>query len=154
MPARLGVRRLSPVLCLALLGACATQDGVGRYRIATIGNAQRTVAAKVLSADPVHIQTRTGEAGGVAGGLLGGAVAAEGSDNAAVIIAGVIAGAIVGSAIESAANVYDGTEYVIETETGALLTVAQVNSGSEIFSKGDRVVLVYGFPHRLIRDPR
>jgi outer membrane lipoprotein SlyB len=70
------------------------------------------------------------------------------------LVAGIIAGAVVGDLIEANGNTYEGTEYVIESVTGLLLTVAQVNRDEEVSSKEDRVILVYGYPHRLIRDPR
>ncbi len=81
-------------------------------------------------------------------------MALDNSDSATALIAGIIAGAVVGDLLEANGKTYDGTEYVIESEAGLLLTVAQVNSGEEVFSKGDRVILVYGYPHRLIKDPR
>lgn len=147
--------KLSVFLILTfLISACTTTDGSGRYRIASIGNAQRSVEAIVLAAEPVLIQTSISGSGGTAGGLLGAAATAESSDNSVVIIAGIIGGAIIGNALESAANTHDAMEYVIETETGILLTVAQVNSGSVIFTSGDKVILVYGYPNRLIKDPR
>ena len=137
-----------------LLSACV-QDGVGKYRVQSVGNAQRSVAAVVLSAKPVLITQDTSGAGANAGGALGGAIALDNnSDSATALVAGVIAGAVVGEMIEAHGNAFEGTEYVIESTTGLILAVAQVNEQSEIFRQGDRVILVYGYPHRLIRDPR
>ncbi|SFF83691.1 hypothetical protein [Neptunomonas qingdaonensis] len=148
------ISRLSIIaLCSIILTSCVT-DGVGRYRVQSIGNAQRSVAALVLSANPVIIAQQTSGSGANAGGALGGAMALDNSDSATALIAGIIAGAVVGDLLEANGKTYDGTEYVIESEAGLLLTVAQVNSGEEVFSKGDRVILVYGYPHRLIKDPR
>jgi outer membrane lipoprotein SlyB len=144
---------IASLMVLSLLG-CSIQDGTGRYRVASIGNAQRSIEAVVISAESVLIQSITNGAGGTAGGLLGTAAAAESSDNSVVIIAGMIGGAIVGNAIENAANTHEGMEYVIQTGTGALLTVAQVNEGNSIFTAGNKVILVYGYPNRLIKDPR
>lgn len=141
------------VLVASLLG-CGTADGQGKYRIATIGNAQRSITAEVLSAESVLIQQSTNGAGGTAGGLMGGTVASQNSDNAAIVLAGIIGGAIVGDAIEANANTHEGMEYVIQTSAGLLLTVAQVNEGNPIFMPGDKVILVYGYPNRLIKDPR
>jgi len=139
--------------CGILLAACVN-DGVGKYRIQSIGNAQRSVAAIVLSTKPVIIAKATSGAGANAGGALGGAIALDNSDSATAIVAGIVAGAVIGNLVEAQGNTYEGTEYLIESETGLLLTVAQVNGNNEIFSKGDKVVLVYGYPHRLIKDPR
>ena len=137
-----------------LLVSCASQDGVGEYRVATIGNANRSVTATVLSVKQVRIVRRTSGAGAQAGGALGGALAAESSDNAAIIIAGIIGGAIIGNNIEASAGVLQGHEYLLETETGKLLTVAQPDSGNDILGVGTPAILVYGYPHRLTRDPR
>jgi len=141
------------MLCGIFLTSCI-KDGVGKYRVQSVGNAQRSITAIVLSASPVIIAKDTSGAGANAGGALGGAMAIDNSESATVLVAGIIAGAVIGNAIEAQGNTYEGTEYVIETEAGLLLTVAQVNRNEEIFRKGDRVVLVYGYPHRLIRDPR
>lgn len=140
-------------LCGILLASCV-KDGVGKYRVQSIGNAQRSVAAIVLSTKSVIIAQDTSGAGANAGGALGGAIAIDNSNSAAAVVAGIIAGAVVGDIVESQGNTFDGTEYVIESETGLLLTVAQVNRDDEIFDIGDRVILVYGYPHRLIKDPR
>ena len=139
--------------CVFTLNSCAT-DGVGRYRVQSVGNAQRSVEAIVLQAAPVYIQDQTSGAGAALGATVGGGVAADSSDDAAVIIAGIITGAIIGDYVEGMSNIYDATEYVIRTSNGALLTVAQVNLGNELFKTDDNVILLYGYPTRLIRDRR
>ena len=145
-------------LLIVLLGGCFSvnqpHDGQGQYRIATIGNSQRSIPAVVISAKKVTIKELNSGAYAEAGGWLGGAIAAEGSDNYAVIIAGIIAGAVVGNAIEDAKNTYAGTEYIIQAESGRLFTVAQVDSNADILKKGDKALLVYGYTHRLMKDPR
>jgi|TARA_Y100000768_G_scaffold236533_1_gene178897 outer membrane lipoprotein SlyB len=145
-------------LLIVLLGGCFSvnqpHDGQGQYRIATIGNSQRSIPAVVISAKKVTIKELNSGAYAEAGGWLGGAIAAEDSDNSAVIIAGIIAGAVVGNAIEDAKNTYAGTEYIIQAESGRLFTVAQVDSNADILKKGDKALLVYGYPHRLMKDPR
>ena len=142
------------ILSSLLLISCASNDGVGEYRVATIGNASRSVAASVLSVKEVQIVRGTSGVGAQAGGALGGAIAAESSDNAAIIIAGIIGGAILGNNIEASGHVLQGHEYLLETETGKLLTVVQPDAGNEILTIGTPAILVYGYPHRLVRDPR
>jgi len=136
-----------------ILFACSSVDGTGKYRVQTIGNAQRSVRAVVLSAEPVYIQADTSGVGAALGATAGGGIASEGSDNAAVIIAGIILGAVIGDYIEGQDNVYPATQYVIETTNGILLTVAQIDEGNDIFKKGNKVILVHGYPNRLIADP-
>jgi outer membrane lipoprotein SlyB len=140
-------------LATSIIIGCASTDGVGRYRIQSIGNAQRSVLAEVLSTREVFIMEQTSGSGATFGGAVGGGLAADGSDNLAVIIAGVIAGALVGEYVEGQANVHNATEYVIKTSNEILLTVAQINDNQEVFIKGDKVVLVYGYPNRLISAP-
>ena len=145
---------LLAILLIPFLAGCSgVQDGTGRYRIQSVGNAQRSVEAVVLVARPAYIASGNSGAGAALGGAVGGALASEGSDNAGVVIAGIIGGMIVGSAIEGEGRVYDATEYVIKSETGVLVTVAQINNGNPIFKPSDKVVLVYGYPSRLIALP-
>ena len=149
-------KRLVAALCMLTLvftSSCSTQDGVGRYRVQSIGHAQRSVEATVISARDAYISLETSGAGGAMGGALGGAIAGNNSDNAGVIIAGIIGGILIGNAIEAAGNNILATEYVIKTDYGVLLTVAQINNGNPIFTKGNRVILVYGYPARLIPNP-
>lgn len=145
--------RILMIVCTIATVSCAT-DGVGRYRVQSIGNAQRSVEAVVIRAAAVYVQEASGGTGAALGGTIGGGLAADGSDNVAVIIAGIIAGAIVGDYIEGRSNVHEATEYVIQTSNDALFTVAQINEGAEIFVEGDRVILVYGYPTRLLKDTR
>ena len=151
---------VKPLLCglififVGFAGCAATNDGQGVYRVQSVGNAQRSMEAIILTAKPVLIVRANSGAGANAGGLAGGVIAAENSDNAGVIVAGIIAGVVIGDAIESSGNRFNGHEYVIENKRGALLTVAQVDDGSEIFEPSDNVILIYGYPHRLIKDPR
>ena len=55
--------------------------------------------------------------------------------------------------IEGQANIHNATEYILRTERNVLLTVAQVDAGNTIFRPNDRVVLVYGYPNRLLPAP-
>ena len=140
--------------CVGALSACAsTEDGKGRYRVESIGHAQRSIEAEIIAAREAYIASGNTGVGGALGGAVGGAVALDNSDNAGVIIAGIIGGALIGSAIEGQGTIYDATEYIIRNETGALFTVAQINEGNPIFEVGDSVVLVYGYPSRLIPLP-
>jgi len=147
------IRNILVFISFITIVSCAT-DGIGRYRVQSIGNAQRSVEAIVIRSAPVYVQEESSGSGAALGGAVGGGIAADGSDNVAVVIAGIIAGAIVGEYIEGVSNIHEATEYVIETSNGALFTVAQINANTEIFIEGERVILVYGYPTRLLRDTR
>ncbi|AWF33676.1 putative outer membrane lipoprotein SlyB [Klebsiella oxytoca] len=43
-------------------------------------------------------------------------------------------------------------EYVIETENGNLMTVVQGNT--PLFVEGNKILVLYGSPSRIIADPR
>ena len=140
-------------LSLGLLVSSCVEDGVGRYRVQSIGNAQRSVTAEVLSTRPVFIQVDNSGFGAATGAATGGLISINNSDSAPVLLAGIIAGSVIGNALESSINTHNGTEYIMKTETGLTLTVAQIDNGNDIFSAGDSVLLIYGYPHRLIRNP-
>jgi outer membrane lipoprotein SlyB len=70
------------------------------------------------------------------------------------VFAGILVGAIAGEMIESDANTHEATEYVIQTDNDLLLTVVQVNKNNPIFYVGEKVILIHGYPSRLIKDPR
>lgn len=139
--------------CLLLL-SCTVVDGEGRYRIATIGNAERSVSAIVIAAQPVSIQIEPSGVGAASGGAIGAAIALHSNNNAGVIILGILGGVIIGSAVEDSLDAHEATEYVIETETNLILNVAQINKNNTIFQVGDKVRLMYGYPGRLITDDR
>lgn len=139
-------------LCLFLpfLAGCVVQDGVGRYRVATIGEASRASKGVVLSATPVYVSFNSG-AGAAIGGAAGGLVTANKSNSAAVVLAGIVGGAIIGSAIEEDLNRANAHQYVVKLETGADILVVQPDKDQDVFEKGDHLYLVYGYPPKLVR---
>ena len=139
------------VFFVSIASGCAT-DGTGRYRVESIGNAQRSIEAVVISARPAYIQYETRGGGSALGALAGGGLASN-SDNAGILVLGIVGGMIVGNAIEAMGNKHNATEYVIKTSADAIFTVAQTDKGNPIFSAEERVILVYGYPSRLIANP-
>lgn len=144
------------ILCLAILTVgCAATTDPSTYSIGSVGQVNRSVSGTIVSAREVTINANTGAggavggaAGAVAGSSIGGGVRA----NALGAIGGAVAGALVGSAIEQAGANQLGMEYVVSTSNGALLTVTQ---GSEPrFQENQKVIILYGNPARIIRDPR
>lgn len=145
-------------LCVALitLGGCAHNISPQTYSVGSVGQVNRTVSATVVSAREVDVAGTTGVGGGA--GTAAGAVvgSAAGGNNTRGNIVGAIGGAVVGglagAAIESNATKQKGMEYVVETENGNLMTIVQ---GTEpIFVTGQKVLVLYGSPSRLIADPR
>jgi len=121
-----------------------------------VGQVNRTVSATVVSAREVDVAGTTG-VGGSAGTATGAVVgSAAGGNNTRGNIVGAIGGAVVGglagAAIESNATKQKGMEYVVETENGNLMTIVQ--GTDPIFVAGQKVLVLYGSPSRLIADPR
>ena len=145
---------LAVIFVLFTSTGCNTVDGSERYKVATIGNAKRSVEAIVLPARPVFVLPETTGAGASLGGAIGGGVALNNSNNVGIIFAGIIAGAIVGDTVERSAGTRKAHEYLIQTLNGALLTVVQTDEGNSIFSKESKVILIHGYPSELIADPR
>lgn len=146
----------SEILIVALLvGGCASSVDPSTYSVGSVGQINRSVAGNIVSAREITIDRNTGAAGttGAALGAVGGSSIGGGDRaNLAGAIGGAVAGALIGSAIEGSASATRGMEYVIATQTGALITVVQ---GLEPrFSENAAVIVLYGSPARVIADPR
>lgn len=142
------------LLC-ALLAGCTANISPASYSIGSVGQVNRTIAATVISARPVDIngtQGAGGAAGGAVGAIAGSSIGSGGRANAAGAIGGAVVGAIAGAAIEQATTKQTGAEYVVQTENGNLMTVVQ--GPTNPFIVGDKVLVLYGSPARIIADPR
>lgn len=143
--------------CVAIAGltSCASNISPTSYSVGSVGQVNRTVAAKVISVRPVDI-TGTIGAGGAVGGALG-ATAGSGIGhgnraNIAGAIAGAVVGAVAGAAIEQSATRQSAFEYVVQTENDNLMTIVQ--GANTTFAVNDKVLVLYGSPARIILDPR
>lgn len=145
-------------LCVALfiLAGCAQNLSPQTYSVGSVGQINRTVAATVVSAREVNVAGTSGT-GGSAGAATGAVVGSgAGGNNTRGNIVGAIGGAIVGgiagAAIEQNATKQKGMEYVVETDNGNLMTIVQ--GTDPVFLAGQKVLVLYGSPSRLIADPR
>lgn len=141
--------------CTFLLLGCANRMDPSTYSVGSVGQVNRSVAGKVISSRAVRIDGNTGTGGtvgGVTGAVAGSGIGGSGRANAVGAIGGAVVGAIIGAAIEQSSSQRDGMEYVIATENGSLMTIAQ--QADVQFSEGDKVIILYGSPSRVIRDPR
>lgn len=140
---------------LITLGGCAANLSPKTYSVGSVGQVNRTVAATVISASMVDVSGTTGlggtvgtAAGAVAGSSIGGGTRAN--------ILGAIGGAVIvglaGATIEANTTQQKGMEYVVETENGNLMTLVQ--GMDSLFAAGQKVLVLYGSPSRLIADPR
>lgn len=146
---------LASMAATLILVGCANTTDPSTYSVGSVGQVNRSVAGTVISARPIRIDATTGAGGavgGLAGGVAGSSIGGGSRANALGAIGGAVAGAVIGNAIERSGAQRDGMEYVITTENGSLMTIAQ---GPEpTFSEGDKVIILYGNPSRVIKDPR
>lgn len=143
------------LVATALLAGCANTIDPSTYSVGSVGQVNRSVPGTVISARMIRINANSG-AGGTVGGMTG-AVAGSGiggSARANVVgaIGGAVVGAAIGNAIEHSNSQQQGMEYVINTSNNLLMTVAQ--GIDPAFKEGDKVIILYGSPARVIRDPR
>jgi len=140
---------------LALAG-CASNISPQTYSVGSVGQVNRTISGTVISVREVNVAGTTGVGG--AAGTASGAVlgsSAGGSDSRSNIvgaIGGAVIGGLAGSAIEANATKQKAFEYVVETENGNLMTIVQ--GKDTVFAEGQKVLVLYGSPSRLIADPR
>ena len=143
------------VTVVGLIG-CVAAPSPQTYSVGSVGQINRTVAATVVNAREVGVAGTTSVGGGVgtAVGAVVGSVA--GGKNARGNIVGAIGGALVGglagASIEANATTQRAVEYVVETENGNLMTLVQ--GGDPVFFAGQKVLVLYGSPSRLIADTR
>jgi len=138
------------------LGGCASNLSPQTYSVGSVGQVNRTVSATVISAREVDVAGTTavgGGAGTAAGAVVGSAAGGNNSrGNIVGAIGGAVVGGLAGSAIEANATKQKGMEYVVETENGNLMTIVQ--GTDPVFTTGQKVLVLYGSPSRLIADPR
>lgn len=142
-------------LVSVLLGGCASNVSPNTYSVGNVGQVNRTISATIISARTVDIAGTTGMGGTVgstAGAVAGSSMGSNSRDNLLGAIGGAVAGGLAGAAVEGNATKQKGIEYVVETDNGNLMTIVQ---GVEPrFVEGQKVLVLYGSPSRLIPDPR
>ena len=143
------------VATIALVG-CASNISPKTYSVGSVGQVNRTVSATVISVREVDVAGTTGgggTAGTAAGAVLGSSAGGNDSrSNIVGAIGGAVVGGLAGAAIEANATKQKGMEYVVETENGNLMTIVQ--GADTVFAEGQKVLVLYGSPSRLIADPR
>lgn len=143
------------MVAFALIGCAPPNISPQSYSVGSVGQVNRTVSATVVSAREVAVSgtASTGSAtGGALGAVAGSSAGSSSRDGLAGAIVGAVAGSLAGAAIEANATKQTGYEYVVETFNGNLMTIVQ---GSDVvFRAGDKVLVLYGTPSRIIADPR
>jgi outer membrane lipoprotein SlyB len=135
--------------------ACTPNVSPDSYSVGAVGQVNRVVRGKIISARPVQIagtQTGVGAGAGAAAGAVGGSiVGGDIRSNVVGAIGGAVVGGVAGALLEEGASRQKGMEYVVETENGAVLTVVQ---GEDVpLTLGQNVLVMYGARSRVIADP-
>lgn len=143
------------VLFAIFFSGCASNISPKTYSVGSVGQVNRTISATIISVREVDVAGTTGLGAGVgatAGGVAGSSIGSGSRENLIGAIAGAVVGGIAGAAIEGGATQQKGMEYVVETENGNLMTIVQ--GITTIFREGQKVLVLYGSPSRVIADPR
>lgn len=131
------------LIFIFLLTGCAAPDISQRaYSVGSVGQVNRSVSAKVLSAREVNIAGTSGagaSSGAAIGAIGGSSIGGSSRDNLAGAIGGALVGSMIGAAIEGNATKQTGYEYVVETFNGNLMTIVQ--GGDIVFKVGDKVLV-------------
>lgn len=137
------------------LAGCATDISSQSYQVGKVGQTSRATPVVVVGARSVQVSGTNSvgrPVGAIAGGVAGSAIGGSGRANILGALGGAVIGGVAGGAIESGATKQTGIEYVVETSSGALITVVQ---GPEpALAVGQRALLIEGNPARLIADTR
>ena len=146
------MRKLSVLFLVMILCGCTQNISPDTYSVGSVGEANQTVRGKIIHVRDVKIggnQTGIGATAGAAGGAVAGSgVGSGGRANALGAIGGAVAGGIAGAVIEEGTTRQTGVEYVVETENDNLMTVVQ--GPVPRLHKGDKVLVIYGNPTRVI----
>lgn len=144
------------IFAAVALGGCARNISPESYSVGSVGQVNRTVSATVISVREVDVSgtTALGAGAGTAAGAVVGSAAGGNSTRGNLVgaIGGAVVGGLIGSSIEANSTMQKGIEYVVETENGNLMTIVQ--GVGQAFAVGDKVLVLYGAPSRLITDPR
>ncbi|ELC2813573.1 hypothetical protein ABL142_001596 [Salmonella enterica] len=149
------IRFLVIMVSAILITGCVPNVSPDSYSVGSVGEVNRTVSGTVISARAVNIDGTSGlgaTTGAAAGAAGGSAIGGGARSNIAGAVGGALVGGIVGAVVENSATKQAGMEYVIQTNNGNLMTVVQ--GASPMFIVGDKVLILYGNPSRVIKDPR
>jgi len=127
--------KLAFALPLAMFaGACAPNLSSNSYNAHSVGEVRRIERGTIESYRWVEIQGKTG-VGTVAGAGIGAAAGStigsgrgRGAENVIGAIGGALLGGLIGSSIEKSSSKRGGFEYVIRTESGALVSIVQADT--------------------------
>ena len=141
-----------------MLGACSTSYSPNSYDSRSVGQVNRVERGTVESYRWVQIQRRDSGVGTVAGAGIGAAAGStigsgrgRGAENIIGAIGGALLGGLIGSSIEKSGSKKGGFEYLIRTESGAMVSIVQQDTSP--LPEGAPVVIMFsGSQSRVVFD--
>lgn len=138
-----------------LIAGCAQNINPDTYSVEGAGKVSKTVPGVIVSSRHVSVSgtNSTGKTVGVlAGAAAGSAIGGGTRSHILGAIGGALLGGMAGGAIEEGVTSQGAIEYVVQTEGGGLVTLTQ--GAQPVFSKGQKVLILYESKARIIADER
>ncbi|MDL2284923.1 hypothetical protein LJC19_07270 [Oxalobacter sp. OttesenSCG-928-P03] len=143
------------LVSLLLITGCAQNISSDAYSVEGTGKVSRTVPGVIVSARHVAVSgtNSTGRTVGAATGAVAGSAIGSGTRaNILGAIGGALIGGIAGGLVEEGVTSQNAIEYIVQTGNGEMVTLTQ--GADPTFSKGQKVLILYGSKARIIADER
>jgi len=135
------------------LAACAPDLSSGTYGGGQVGVASQALSGTIVGKRLVKINNNShvgGAVGAVGGAVAGSFIGGGTRENILGGLGGAVVGGLVGNAIDNKVNSQQGFEYVIRIKKGKTIAVTQTVDNN--LAIGQRVMVIYGDPVRVIPD--
>lgn len=140
------------------VGACSTNLSPNSYDQRAVGQVNRVERGTIESYRWVQIERQNSGVGTVAGAGIGAAAGStigsgrgRGAENIIGAIGGALLGGLIGNSIEKSGSKKGGFEYLIRTESGALVSLVQQDSNP--LPEGAPVIITFsGSRSRVVFD--
>lgn len=141
-----------------LLGACSSNHSPNSYDSRAVGQVNRVERGTIESYRWVQIERRNSGVGTLAGAGIGAAAGStvgsgrgRGAENVIGAIGGALLGGLIGNSIEKSGSKSGGFEYLIRTDSGALVSLVQQDTSP--LPEGAPVVIMFsGHQSRVVFD--
>lgn len=151
-----GIMLVAPVALI--LGACSTNHSPNSYDSRAVGQVNRVERGTIESYRWVQIERRSSGIGTVAGAGIGAAAGStvgsgrgRGAENVIGAIGGALLGGLIGNSIDKAGSKRGGFEYLIRTNSGALVSIVQQDT-SPLPDGAPVVIMFSGSQSRVVFD--
>lgn len=157
----MALKKTGMILTLPLalfVGACGQSMSPNSYEARSVGQVNRVERGTIESYRWVQIQKSDSGVGTLAGAGIGAAAGStigsgrgRGAENVIGAIGGALLGGLIGNSIEKSGSKKGGFEYLIRTESGALVSLVQADSNP--LPEGAPVVIMFsGTRSRVVFD--